>query len=358
MRNLIYTGAMSSGKKPFTLRQIAQLAGTSKSTVSRVLSDHPRISEITRQRVLKIVEENEYQPNQLARNLARGRTGLISVISTDIGSGFFAEVIKGIDQKATEKRNRLLCSFAHTPEGYLKELRTLGGGGQVEGLILVAPFTSLFKKPISFSVPIILCAARPGPQDLGWESRDSVTLDNKTAMEALLEHLSAQGFRHLIHLAGPGSNYDAVQREKAFRSGLERHPELRGEVIPCGMIREDGQRLAQELPAEKMNASTAFVAFNDSLARGFTERLRELRPNSAWPVAITGWDGSEYAEAVGLTTLSIPMHELGQVAAATLFERITPEGRAADPRHQQVPLMLCVRESSTRRSPSFPHQEE
>jgi len=336
---------MDEQKRAMTLRQVAALAGTSKSTVSRVLTDHPRTSEATRQRVLGVIEKHGYQPNQLARSLARGRTGLLGVISTNSGSGFFADVIRGVDLAATEQRIRLLCSFAHSAEACLGEMRALGGGGQVEGLLLIAPGLDLFDRPLVSEVPVVLCAARPVRSGGGWGGVDSVTLDNEGAMRGLVRHLAAQGFRRVAHLAGPADNFDALARERAFRAAVARVPALRGTVIPAGLVREDGLRVAQELPEAALDGRCAYVAFNDSVAWGFVEGCHLRRPGTRWPVAITGWDDSPVGSETGLSSVAIPAYELGRAAAGLLLRRLSAHA-AATPRHAVMKQPLRLRESS------------
>ena len=87
-----------SSPKKLNLREIARLAGTSKSTVSRVLRNQPRVSDETRQRVQEVIEQHNYSPNLFARGLSGARTGLIGVVSQWMESGFYAEVIRGIDR--------------------------------------------------------------------------------------------------------------------------------------------------------------------------------------------------------------------------------------------------------------------
>lgn len=330
-----------------TLRQVAALAGTSKSTVSRVLTGHPRISSVTRQRVLGVIERHGYQPNQLARSLARGRTGLLGVISTNSGSGFFADVLRGVDLTTTEQRIRMLCSFAHSADAFRSELRALSGGGQVEGVLLIAPGLDLFTQPLVSDVPVVLCAARPDGAAMGWKRVDSVTLDNASAMRGLIRHLATQGFRRLVHLAGPRDNYDARDRERAFRAAVARHPGLRGRVIPTGQVREEGERAAQMLPKKVLHdTGCAFVAFNDTVAWGFLEGCRQRWPGLRWPVALTGWDDSPVGGETGLTSVAIPTYELGRAAADLLVRRLSNPTGLPPVRHLRMEQPLRLRQSS------------
>ena len=337
---------MKETTRAMTLRQVAALAGTSKSTVSRVLTNDPRISVLTRKRILAVMKKHAYQPNQLARSLALGSTGLLGVIAANSGSGFFADVLRGVDLVATEQGIRLLCSFAHTTEACMDQLRALAGGGQVDGLLLIAPGMELFSQPFVSDVPIALCAARPKGPASGWSRVDSVILDNDKAMQKLVRHLAEQGFRHLTHLAGPLDNYDAREREKAFRAAVKGNSALRGRVISAGLVREDGLRVAQNWSGPEPGEQHAFVAFNDSVAWGFLKGFRFRRPGLRWPVAITGWDDSPVGEETGLTSVAIPTYELGRAAAELLLRRLAAKGSATPFRHIRMDQPLRLRQSS------------
>ena len=108
---------MKRAHRPVTITQIAQLADTSPSTVSRVLSNDPRISKATRTRVLRIAEKQQYKPNLFARVLKGDRTGQIGVLSTNIGGSFFGEILQGIDKVTRARGIHMMCTFAHLKRG-------------------------------------------------------------------------------------------------------------------------------------------------------------------------------------------------------------------------------------------------
>ncbi len=335
-----------SPKKKVTLDEIAERAGTTKSTVSRVLSNHPRISESTRQRVMDVVRESDYQPNLLAQGLARGRTGLIGVLSSNIGSGFYADVLRGIDMVFTRERHHMLCSFAHTVDDFEVMLREMTMGGQIEGLIVLAPYLGVFEREYVDTIPLALCAARPVEKAKGWSDVDSVTLNNSKAMVDVIEHLVGEGHRTLVHLAGPQDNYDALARRQSFEREVKKHSGVSAEVISVGFIREEGQRVAEQYLADHDFMADAFVAVNDSVAYGFLEVLRERYPRNAWPAGITGWDNDPLSEAISLTSVAMPAEELGIASARMLLDRLDEAQTTGASIHRVVDMELQLRRSS------------
>ena len=133
------------------LVEIAKLAGVSKSTVSRVLLNQPRVAAETRTRVEHIMKAHNFQPSLFARGLAGGKTGLIGVLARWMESGFTAEVIRGINDEVKKRGGHLLCTFAPGIDEYITLWRRFVGGGQVDGAILIAPPVDLYDQKVMAS---------------------------------------------------------------------------------------------------------------------------------------------------------------------------------------------------------------
>lgn len=336
----VVSKAKQSG--PLTLRQIADLAGTSKSTVSRVLSHHPKISEATRDRVMAIIERRGFRPNAFARALAGGRTGQIGVLSSNISSGFFAEVIRGIDLVAQERGGHLVCSFAHGIRDYIALWRELSEGGQVDGLILIDPPMELFTavQP-SRDFPMNLCACRAPERARAWNRVPSATVDNEATMRAVVDHVAGLGCRRLLHLAGPENTHDSLARAAAFRAAVRGRRGITAAVRHGHLTQEDGRAAAKRL-ATGGDFPDAIVAFNDSTAMG---AMAVLRGRASVAPALTGWDDTPAADVLGLTSVRMPMTELGQASARLLYTRLdAPQQEAA--RHERLPMSIIPRASS------------
>lgn len=334
-------------KSKVTLAKIAELAGTTKSTVSRVLSGNPRISEKTREKVLRIVNQHNYRPNQLARNLARGRTDTISVVSANIGGGaFFGDVIRGIDLENAENGLRTICSFAHSADEFCRDILSMGSGGASDGVILLAPHYDLFKRSCISTSAMVLCAARPFDDVDGWSSLDSVTLDNAAAMKELIGHFLEQGFRRLVYLSGGESNFDALDRSRVFAQETKALTGIEIDMVNAGYTYAHGAGAAMDIRPELVDSTTGFIAFNDSCALGFTQGLKERFRDSGIMLHISGWDDSPETAALGLTTIGMPVHELGRCATKLLLRRIHPDSETAAPVHEKISQQLVIRPST------------
>lgn len=334
--------APPAASRTATLREIAGLAGTSKSTVSRVLTNDPRISPRTRKRVQRVIRQQGYRPNVFARALAGGRTGHIGVLSMHIDPFFFAGVIRGVDLAAQEFDQHLVCSFAHGHEDYLRLYDRMSGEGQIDGLLLIAPPEQLYLRPAPARIPAVLCASRPRDGRREWKECDAVALDNRTAMREIVRRLAESGSRRLLHLAGWSLNSDARERRAAFEEAVAADPRLRGEVIEAGMIREDATQALKKLLRRRRSLPDTLVCFNDSLALGALDLLKGASARQP-AIRMTGWDNGPAAQLLNFTSVEIPTETLGKESGRLLLER-TNRANRAPPSILELPLTLHWRE--------------
>jgi len=329
-----------------TLEEIAKLAGTSKSTVSRVMSNHPRISENTRNRVLKVIEQQHYRPNLFARALAGGKTGLIGVISSNIGSGFYAEIIRGIDIVFNQLGKRLMVSIAHFEKDYEALWRDIVWGGRIEGLIVLAPTSDFFKLNVDTGkTPMVICAGNPPKGNTRWKQIDRIGMNNERAMDDLIANLAAQGCRSVLHAAGWANNSDAVERRSAFIKATKKY-KTEGIIENFGITQSDGRSSMSHYLEKNINLPDAIVCFNDSIALGVLEAWHAKNEQHVNPAfALTGWDDSPSAAAIGLTSVSIPFTRLGEESARHLHDLINQKEEPAG-QYRQIDLEIMHRSSS------------
>ena len=337
-----------ANKRALTLQEIADLAGTTKSTVSRVLSDSPRISKKTKERVAALVQEHGFTPNYMARALARCRTGVMGVLTSNISSGFFAEVIRGIDLAAGERRRHLLVSVAHGDEDYFRLFDHLRSNGQVDGIVLLDPPLQLFDRALPKEhLPLVLCASQAPAAARTWGQVDSVTVDNSSTMTRIVRHLAEQGLTQLVHLAGYPNNFDAEHRRSAFEEATRALNLGHCRVLTGHLIKEDGRDAMRKTFSDPSRWPDAFVAFNDSVALGALDEIRRAASAAKKPVAVTGWDNSPAAEVLDLTSAEMPLTGLGETSGSLLQERIEHATEANRQGRQVVlDMKLHIRASS------------
>ena len=331
------------------LKEIAKLAGVSKSTVSRVLQDEPRVSPTTRERIKTIMAELRYKPNLFARGLKGSRTGLIGVLSRWIESGFFAELLRHLDDEVKPRGGRLLCSFTPYLDEYVEQWRMFAQGGQVDGVILIAPSQDLFDHSVQpGDVPTVVCCADPGLGGPSWARVDSVNIQNAKAMDQLIEHLFQQGHRRLVHIAGEDRNLDSVERAAAFERSVNARDGMEGSVEGGAWTVQMGHELIAGYIECKRPLPDAFVVFNDTAALGMIRALREAGYRVPGDVAVTGWDNDAFAEVAGLTTVNLSVADMARSAVGLLFDRLGRQGAEVRGRRERIDLSLCIRASGLR----------
>ena len=338
--------------RPVNVLEIAKLSGSSKSAVSRVIQNQPGVSSDVRARIQHVIRAHHFQPSILGRALRGAHTGVIGVLARFMGSGFTAEVIRGIDDEVKRKGSHTMCMLAPGIEEYVRFWRTLVSGRQVDGVVLLAPPTDIFKYPIEPSdKPVALCAAEPPEKALSWKTAGSVNLDNQTAMKQLVEHLLEQGCRRLIYLAGQPDIFDCQERERVFLQSVAERRGVQGAVVQGAWTKELASSVVRGYLTEQKQKPDAIVCWNDYVAMGCLQALKELNIAVPERIAVAGWDDVPGADHLNLTTVQLPMLEMGWQAAQMLFQKTafaTPGVSSSMRVNLQMPLQ--IRETTIRRS--------
>src|SRR5205814_1159923 len=228
-----------------------RLCGVSSATVSRVFSGKARVSEEIRKRVMAAARELAYEPSHAARALAGRRTQTIGAIFPEIASGFYADVLAGIDEVAAESGFDVLASFVGRRRSRPELIKRLLRQGRVDALLLLNLDDSIDLKAESVDqLPIVLI-----DRAINGSNLPVVGMDNVGGAEAMIEHLFEQQHRRIAVLTGPEGNYDSEQRllgcRRAFtRLGLSLDPKLiwTGDFTPNSGVRAAREYLESRQP--------------------------------------------------------------------------------------------------------------
>lgn len=329
--------------------EVAQLAGVSTATVSRVLSGHERVLRDTRDRVLTAVAELGYVPSGAAKDLAARRTGVIGLCFPDLtgdqdaepgDAGYwYDEVIRGMERAARRSGYAVLIAASHHCEdGGL----VLGMAGRCDGLVVLARTASQAAiEHVAARIPVVLLATRGRAGDTG--AIDCLTVANETGAFAVTSHLAdVHGYTDLAFIAGPEDSPDSASRLAGFRRATAGRPDLpvcRGDFTTAG-----GRRAAAQLAAGG-RVPRALVCANDQTAIGAMAALQHAGLAVPADVAVTGFDGIELGRHLhpGLTTVVQPMTALGDTAVTMLKDRIG--GADLPQRTVELPVRLDLRGS-------------
>jgi LacI family transcriptional regulator len=317
---------------------VADHAGVSIATVSRVLNGTTPVADATRAKVLAAVDELQWQPSRVARRLTGERVGAVGLVFPELVGGYVANVILGFEARAVAEDVGVLMLGTHgraTAERMASDLAE-----HVDGLVVMdrTITDAAVQRLAGDGTPIVLLARAP------LDGIPAVCSENHDVAIELTTHLLEQhGHRRLAFIGDPDAAPDLKQRWEGFRfahrgAGFAAPTQ----AVRTGFAPDDGYAAAETLLAGP-EPPTALVCANDELAAGAAARVRDLGLTLGDDLAVTGWDDSPVGHALSapLTTVHQPVSELGRCVADALFQTI--EGGAAD--SQVLPSRLVLRRS-------------
>lgn len=317
------------GQKP-NIRQVALLAGVSHMTVSRVINDHPSIAPATRERVLTVMREINYQPNSAARALATRRTNRIGVIVDSVVEFGPGSTVRAIEEAAHERGYTVSTIAVDHRVSASDALVTLGAIG-VDALCLITPRSDSVEllREGSIEIPTLVVQAEPETDFF------TVAVDQRRGARLAVEHLVELGHRDILHLAGPLDWLDARAREREWRKCLTRAGLPTRPVVVGDWTSDSGYEFGRSL--EGAPDFTAVFAANDQMALGLIHALHESGVNVPSDVSVVGFDDLPDARHFlpPLTTVRQDFRALGALSVETLLAalggRDAPAGALIEP---------------------------
>ncbi len=323
------------------LQDICKVTGLSSATVSRVLNNSPLVKEETRKKVQAVMDELDYRPLPFARALAGSRSGTIGLISPYVGSGFFTDIMVGVDLAAAKRKVHVMMSFAHGHGDEKKLLDRFIKERHVDAIVLInldLPPTAIemMKKVKIPLVSVDTPAIKHGIM--------SVSMDNRKGAYAMMSHLVEHGHRDFVIFAGPKNCYDSRERlagcKKAAADFGISLP--KSKIFNGSFILESGREMTKSYLKSGASLPDVIFALNDITAFGVMEVLREEGIRVPEDVAVVGFDNFEAAPLVGLTTVGVPLFDMGCKAAEMAIDALD---RELDEKYIVLPPELIIRET-------------
>ena len=304
-----------------TLAMVAEAAGVSPSTVSRILTGHAKVSDDKRAAVEGAIARLNYQPNVLARGLAQGRTLSIGVLTQDINSPFYGEALLGIEDALVGTGIVPLFVSGHWNVQDEAERMTHLLGRRVDGVIvLTGRLTDEQIREYAQRVPIVVTGRNAKGPNIA-----SMRVDDFKGAQRATRHLIELGHRRIAHIAGPQDHVDSVERLKGYRTALEEaRIKFDPKLVVYADFHEPSGVLAINQLIEARQTFTAVFASNDQTAYGARLAFHQRNIRVPEDVSLIGFDdlpGSRYM-IPPLSTIHQPVYELGQQAAKVLLKLI------------------------------------
>ncbi len=327
-----------------TIDDVAEKAGVSIATVSRVINKTGQVSEATTTRVLDAITALDYSPHAAARGLASRRTNTIGLILQDISGEFFSPMLRGIEAGTREYGFDLLIHCTHATENAEPRVSYPLGEHNSDGIIIfnesLAPNEIARLYRLQFPV-VLLHRSPPVGLDIPY-----VGFQNKLGARKLIDYLiDERGYRHIAFLRGPEHSEDSHWREMGYRESLEDHDiEFDTDLVATGGFSEaQGQAAISQLLSRGKSFEAVFAADDDS-AIGALAGLKEVGLRVPEDVALVGFDDIRPSHYLmpPLTTVRAPIETAGREAVRQLISLIQT-GKAE--REILLPTELIIRRS-------------
>ncbi len=327
-----------------TIIDVAQAAGVSYATVSRVLNNDPHVKPETRERVIHSITRMGYTVNQQARTLAGGRSHVIGLLVPDLGTGYIGEIIRGVDEALAAAQYDLMLYTTHRRKTKESAYVTSLTQGMTDGLLLVLPrdpgeyLASLRQRHF----PYVLI----DHQGVG-DVESAVGATNRQGGYKATEYLIGLGHQRIGFITGTmdlGCSRDRLEGYHAalYDGGLPSDPQL---IQEGDFWQPSGFAAARNLLALS-EPPTAIFASNDVMAFGVMEAVRDWGLRIPEDMSIVGFDNIPQAEHVSpqLTTIEQPLAEMGREATCRLLALINDPDLPLT--RLELPTQLVVRAST------------
>jgi DNA-binding LacI/PurR family transcriptional regulator len=331
-----------------SIKDIAEAAGVSHSTVSRALSDSPLVKAETKARIQRLAQEMGYSPDAIARSLVTQRTRTVGVVVTTITDPFVAEVVQGVEDMAQENDySVILASSASEPQRELAAVEMLRTKRVDSVIVTSSRVGALYLEHLErIGVPVVLVNNH---NEQSGRYTFSVSVDNQHGGHLATSHLIERGHRHIGYVSGPADHSDDAERRAGYRQALDKAgiPFDPAWALP-GNGRLDGGERALRTLARLAEPPTAVFCYNDMTAIGLISAARQAGLSVPGDLAVVGFDDIPLAAHVypSLTTVAQPQRDMGRQAMNMALALMTADDSTPPFSDIVVKGKLVVRESS------------
>jgi LacI family transcriptional regulator len=341
-----------NSRKRVTIKQVAEEAGVSTQTVSRVLNDRPDVAQATRRRVQSVIERLGYQPSQAARSLSQGLSHSLGVVA--YGIEFFgpSRALSGIERRAAELGYSPLLYLVREPESndvarIIDDLLSRHADGIIWAVPEIGENRNWIEAQLgNLPVPAVFHSMGPQP------GLTTVGVDNFQGGQLATQHLIDQGYRNIGLITGPMDWWEARERARGWRDTLidaDLDPD-QSLIVYGSWEAVSGSEGLNQLLGQRPDIEAIFVG-NDQMALGVMQSALKHGLHIPEDLAIVGFDDIPEAAYFWppLTTVSQPLYDVGCTSVAELTRMIQASRKGIvdiEPKTTMLQPQLIVRESS------------
>lgn len=333
-----------------TLEKIAELAGVSRSTASRVMRKQGSVSKTARERVLAVVEETGFQPNAAARSLAGSSTNIIGFVISEVSrhifnDPYFGRLIEGVTQTANGFDQTLTLFLIHDEQDVPRMTTRILQNQLVDGIVVSNTIKDnpIIPSLLKNNMPFVVVGRHEDPRV------SYVDADNLGGAYSAVSHLVRVGYKRIGTLTGTMTNYSAIDRLEGYKNALQaRGREINEQHIYRGEFTQlSGYDGAKHLLSKNVDA---IFAASDAIASGALEAINEAGLRVPDDIGLIGFDDLPFAAGTNpsLTTVRQSIRQAGSMAVEILLDIVA--NNDALPHRISLPTELVIR-SSTRSLP-------
>lgn len=314
-----------------TIKDVARLSGVGVSTVSRAMNDHPDINQDTKEKILKVIKEHNYVPNNSARNLKRTDAHTIAVLIKGISNLFFTKMIKIIEREIQKKKYSFVLQHVDDKQDEIDVAIELEKEKRLNGIVFLGGFFTHSEEKLK-QLPIPFVISTVGLIDtIDKKKYSSVSVDDIKESYKMTEHLIKNGHKRIALLsAGEEDESIGKLRLEGYKRALADHgiafdPDLVHPMLEelDGYTMENGYAVTKNL-LESGVECTAIYAISDSVAIGACRALRDAGKKIPEDYSVAGFDGLDITGYYipSLTTIRQPVEEMAEATIKILFDVI------------------------------------
>lgn len=344
-------------KNMITLKEIASRCSVSIATVSNILNGKSNVSEETKQRVLDVVKETGYRPNYMARTLRARKTNTIGLILDDLTGFSSPMIVNGVMAYCEEKKYKTVIenlrfyskweSDWYTRTGYkeavdaaIQEMLAI----KVDGIVYIAAHAHKIDSiPTDLPVPVVITYASGDYSNI-----PCIMLDDINSGYEMTKHLIEKGNKKIAVVTGLSDSSHTKDRLEGYKKALAENnlPYDESIIMNGDWGRDSGYNCCKDLLAKSKDCDAIFC-FNDVMAAGVYDYLRESNLVPGKDINVAGFDNRDFAEFMTppLTTMAIKLYDMGRQSAMTILDMINGSTLDEGQLKQYIPCSLVERKS-------------
>ncbi|MCR5777905.1 MAG: LacI family transcriptional regulator [Lachnospiraceae bacterium] len=318
------------------IKDIARMCGVGVSTVSRALNDHPDINQATKEKIMRCIEENNYIPNNSARNLKRQEAKVIAILVKGLSNMFLISMTKLLEAEINKRGYSVALERIKFEEDEVDIALELVKEKRLKGIIFLGgDFEHRVDKLKELDVPFVLSTAGSKPDPINKENYSSVSVDDIHEAYRMTDYLCKKGHKRVAMLSAKSDDksvgywrlegYKQALKDNGIKFDKNLVIYMRPDIEDYSM--KNGYVVTKEFLEKGVDCSAIF-AISDTLAIGCTRAILESGRSVPGDIAVAGFDGVEASEFYypSITTISQPAEEMATATAKILFDIIKGKG--------------------------------